>query len=75
MALLITLMVAALLSMLAVAFLGLNRVNLKFLGASQDQMSSTALSDTAIEYARMRLDSQPDWGIPSWLRPRPAPRV
>ena len=64
MAIILTLLMAALLLMLAGAFLQINRSNFQgSLAADREQRAHQAAL-TGLEYARMRLESYQQWGIP-----------
>lgn len=64
-ALFVTLLVVAIFAVLSSAFLGLNRANLQLFTGSRTALELGALADTAVEYARLRLDSVPGWGLPT----------
>ncbi|MGE0487833.1 MAG: hypothetical protein AB7S38_01330 [Vulcanimicrobiota bacterium] len=64
-ALFIAIVVVTVLTILAVSFVALNRQHLRLLSVSDAHLKAEQATRSGVEYARMRLDSDPAWGTPS----------
>lgn len=68
-ALILTLMVAALLCMLAGAFMGVNEANIRLIGSQEVHNKALQAAQGGVEYAKMRIEHCPEWGDPKVYKP------
>lgn len=68
-ALILTLMIAAILCMLAGAFMGMNEANIRLMGSQEIHNKALQAAQSGIEYAKMRMEQNGEWGNPKLFDP------
>ncbi len=71
-ALILTLMIASILAIMAGAFMGMNESNIRLLSSVEIHNKALQAAQAGVEYAKMRMEQNADWGNPKVFDPKDA---